>query len=252
MQDGLFGSDGYVYCIEEDSVAAFNLDTGDMLFYYRVNKKYGTIVFSEVSPVLFPSGALVLATWENYLLVLDALQGNLVWSYAGKISSLFPITTDNRSLYFVSGNQVVGADIYTGAVTSITSFGVESLFGYGLSPGVDGTTIAAANGYVVYVATAPLYESPAGPNPHFQRISLTTSTSLEPSPTLQPEPETATDKASKAWIFGVAGAASVITIVAVVAVVKCIRSRTARHATAAADDDSRLLDTPVGRYSEAL
>ena len=209
MQNGAFGSAGYVYCVGTNNVTAFNMGSNEKVFSYGVNtSKYGSIVSRALSPVVLSNGAIAFYTSNSYLQVVGGFEGGLAWSFAGATSTIFPITTDGRSIYFANNNQIVGADTYTGAVTSVTSFGSQTLYGYALAPGVNETTVVGANGLVVFAATTPLYESPAGPNPSFPGQGGNNNGGgglLE-------------EAKSKAWIAGVViGVLVVIVVVVIIA-----------------------------------
>lgn len=209
-QNGVFGSAGMIYCIGTNNVTAFNMGNNEQVFSYGINQTmYGSIVSKALSPVVLSNGAVAFYTSNNYLQVVGGFKGGLAWSYAGASSTIFPITTDGTNIYFARNNQVVGADTYTGAVTSVSSFGSQTLYGYAIVPGVNETTVVGANGYIVFAATTPIYESPAGPNPSFPGAGGNNGGNggglLE-------------EAKSKAWIAGVViGVLVVIVVVVIIA-----------------------------------
>jgi len=153
-EGGVFGTPGFIYCIGTYNVTAFSMVDDNQVFSYTIDTvTYGPMF--EPAAVM-DSGVIVLFMSNDYLLVLNALTGDLMWSYSGVIWSVFPFTSDSRNIYFMNYNQVVGVDIMTGAVTSVTSFGMQNAFGYAIDAGLNETTVISADGYIVFAVTTLL------------------------------------------------------------------------------------------------
>jgi hypothetical protein len=219
---GVFGG-GIMYVIGSSNITAYTT-SWDVMFNYKHNTSIQSV--NQLNPdVLAGSGAVVFYDNDNYFNVVGGFKGGLAWQYpASTYSNYDAILTDNASVFFKTSAAVVGADIFSGAVRSLTSYGSTSVRGFAVVPGVNVTTVVSAMTNQLLVA------SPVGvvrnSNPYFP------GSGSAPSGT----GSFGEESKSKAWIAGV-----VIGVLVVIAVVVFIAKK---NGSSSGSDDNYVPMNP--------
>ncbi|CUG06075.1 Hypothetical protein, putative [Bodo saltans] len=129
-----------MYIIGSQNVTAYSTNW-TMLFNYKSDQTIITLS-SPSLPTVLDTGAICFFTTYAFT-VVDGFAGGLAWYY-NATSNYYPALTDNTTIYFSDGQYVIGAATYTGAVTSLSTFGNSQIRGYAIAAGGTTTTIIGA------------------------------------------------------------------------------------------------------------
>ena len=200
---GVFGG-GLAYVIGSQNVTAYTVSWSPV-FTYKHNSTITTMQQGNPT-ILDNSGAVCFYDNSGNFNVVGGFKGGLAWQYPATTGIYYPVLTDNVSVYFTDGTVVVGADIYSGAVSSISTFQYGTTRGFGL------TALSFWNASVVVGVTsdqvvfANLVGQYVNTNPYFPGSGS--------APSNNGSGGDSGSSSSKAWIAGV-----VIGVIVVLAVV---------------------------------
>jgi len=129
-----------MYVIGYQNVTAYTTSMTMMFNYKHMN---GSIYanYQNNPVVLDNSGAICFYDSNGYFNVLGGFKGGLAWNYPSTYGLYYPVLTDNSSVFFTDGQVVVGADIWSGAVTSISTYLLANSRGFAIAPGMNSTTV---------------------------------------------------------------------------------------------------------------
>jgi hypothetical protein len=115
-----------LYVFGDYTVAAYTLGWKSIFSFSTSN-----MILSSPSPLteptLLPAGLICFYTTSSFT-VLHQQSGELAWEYAPS-NGMMPAMTDGINIYFSDGEYVIAADARTGAVQSLSSYGLGTLQG---------------------------------------------------------------------------------------------------------------------------
>jgi len=212
---GSFGT-GMLYVIGATNITAVSLVSEEVVFNYKHN---GTIQskYQGTPVVLDASGAICFFDSNSQFVVVGGFEGGLAWTYPAT-SNYYAVATDNTSVYFSDGTYVVGANIWSGAVSSVSTYGSGSTQGFAVAAGQNSSTVigATSSEYVFANQVWSYYDID---------VTGTGATSFPGSGSSAANGGSSgsSSSSSKAWIAGV-----VIGVVVVIAAVFVVAKRSSQ------------------------
>jgi hypothetical protein len=202
---GVFGG-AVMYIIGSQNVTAYTTSWA-MMFNYMSNHTIVT-TSSPSLPTVLDTGAVCFFTVYAFT-VVGGFKGGRAWNY-NTSSNYYPAMTDNTTIYFTDGQFVIGADTYTGAVTSLSTYGSSQIRGFAIAAGMNSTTVVGATDDELVFANQVV------------RMSATGSAGYFPGSGSAPSGGDgfSDESKSKAWIAGV-----VVGVLVLIAVVVFLASR---------------------------
>ncbi|CUG90072.1 Hypothetical protein, putative [Bodo saltans] len=137
---GLFAIE-VMYIIGSQNVTAYSTNW-TMLFNYKSDQTIITASLASL-PTVLDTGAICFFTTDAFT-VVDGFEGLLAWHYNTTSKHKYPALTDNATIFFSDDRYVIGADTFSGAVTSLSTYGSGKLRGYAIAAGETSTTIVGA------------------------------------------------------------------------------------------------------------
>eukprot|EP00455_Lapot_gusevi_P049263 TRINITY_DN695_c0_g1_i11.p1 TRINITY_DN695_c0_g1~~TRINITY_DN695_c0_g1_i11.p1 ORF type:complete len:278 (-),score=15.43 TRINITY_DN695_c0_g1_i11:118-951(-) len=202
---GVFGG-AIMYIIGSQNVTAYTT-SWTMLFNYKSNQTIITLS-SPSLPTVLDTGAICFFTTYAFT-VVGGFKGGLAWYY-NTTSNYYPALTDNTTIFFSDGQFVIGADTFTGGVTSLSTYGDSQIRGFAIAAGENSTTVVGATDDELVFANQVLRMPASGSSGSFPGSGSAPSG----------DGSFSDDSKSKAWIAGV-----VVGVLVLIAVVVFLASR---------------------------